>query len=206
MCRTPNSGFTMIELLVVLAIILVMTGLAVGTLSGSGTPKQQLRREARDLTALLQEARLSAMERKLKIEVYINPPARTVYAVESGYARKLLAADDGFFSETAAPDGFVPETNRFFRTAVFPETIAIEPFALQEIEPETPGTEPLFEAAPEGTGDTDAAFLNRPVFSFTSLGGATGGGISVVRGEVRIDIACDLLTGLPEIVRRRAIK
>ncbi len=196
----------MIELLVVLAIILIMTGVAVTTLSGAGTPKQQLRREARDLTGLFKEARLAAMERKLKVDVYVEPSARAVCAVETDYARKLLTDNPGFFSDGTSLKDMVPETNRFFRVTAFPEEIAVEAFALTDIEPEKTGEEPLFEAVPKGMPATgiETAEVSHPVFSFTHLGGASGGGVSVVRNGLRIDIACDLLTGRPEIVRRRA--
>ncbi len=187
----------MIELLVVLAIILIMTGVAVTTLSGTGTPKQQLRREARDLISLFKEARLVAMERKLKVDVYVEPEARAVYAVESGYGRQLLA-DGTEFADLE------PASNRFFKVTVFPEEIEIEAFTLNDIEPETTGEEPLFEKAAKEDSSFEPAETSRPVFSFTHLGGATGGGVSVARNDLRIDIACDVLTGLPEIVQRRA--
>ena len=205
MCRNRNRGFTLIELLVVLAIISIMVGVAVATLSGAGTPKQQLRREARDLTKLLKEARQAAMERKLKVDVYVEPSIRAVCAVESGYARKLLADNAEYFRDEASLKELVPETNRFFRVTTFPEEIAVEAFALSDIEPETTGDEPLFETVPKEipmTG-TETSDVSRAVFSFTHLGGASGGGVSVVRNGLRIDIACDLLTGLPEIVRRK---
>jgi prepilin-type N-terminal cleavage/methylation domain-containing protein len=206
MCRNRNRGFTLIELLVVLAIITIMISVAVATLSGVGTPKQQLRREAGSLTGLFKEARLAAMERKLKIDVYAEPSSRTVCAVESGYARKLLQDNPAFFSEGTDLAEHEPETNRFFRVTKFPEEIGIEAFTLNDIEPEKEGDEPLFEPAVEKDVAGEPSESNRPVFSFTHLGGASGGGISVVRDEIRIDIACDLLTGLPEIVRRRAVE
>ena len=206
MCRNRNRGFTLIELLVVLAIITIMIGVAVTTLSGAGTPKQQLRREARGLTGLLKEARLAAMERKLKVNVYVTPAVRTVCAVESGYARKLLADNAEFFSDGASLTNLVPETNRFYRVTTFPEEIELEAFALSDIKPETTNDDPLFEKAPkdEPVTGTETSEVSRAVFSFTQLGGASGGGISVVRNGLRIDIACDLLTGLPEIVQRKA--
>ena len=206
MRRNRDRGFTMIELLVVLAIIMIMTGVAVATFSGAGTPKRQLRREARDLIGLFKEARMTAMERKLKVDIYVEPSARTVCAVESGYARKLLADNAEFFSDGANLTELEPETNRFFRVTAFPEEIEIEAFTLNDIEPETTGEEPLFEAAPkeEPVRETETSEVSRAVFSFTHLGGASGGGISVIRNGLRIDIACDPLTGLPEIVRRKA--
>lgn len=191
-------GFTMIELLVVLAIILIMTVVAVTALPGKGTPKQQLRREARGLISLFKAARQTAMERKLKVDVYVDPETRSVYAVESRYGRKLLA--DG----TAFADLEQPESNRFFRVTTFPEDIRIDAFTLSDIEP--PGTEeaPLFEPVVQDESASDTDETNQPVFSFTRLGGATGGGVSVARNGLRVDIACDLLTGLPQIVQRRA--
>lgn len=206
MRRSLNSGFTMIELLVVLGIILVMTVVAVASFSGTGTPKQQLRKEARDLSGLFKDARLAAMERKLKVEVYADPFSRAVCAAESGYARKLLVENSRFFSDGTGLAEFVPETNRFFRTVTFPETIEISAFTLADIEPETTGDEPLFEPVPEEEPvlEDELSEASRPVFNFTHLGGASGGGISLTRGDLRIDIACDVLTGQPQIVRRRA--
>jgi hypothetical protein len=192
-------------LLVVLAIITIMIGVAVATLSGTGTPKQQLRREACGLTGLFKDARLAAMERKLKIDVYAEPSSRTVCAVESGYALKLLAENPEFFSDGTGWTDFEPETNRFFRVTKFPEEIGIEAFTLNDIEPEKNGSEePLFESAVEKDVAGEPSESSRPVFSFTHLGGASGGGISLIRNDLRVDVACDLLTGLPEIVRRRA--
>ena len=206
MRRSRNSGFTMIELLVVLAIIMIMTVVAVVSFSSTGTPKQQLRREALGLTRLLKDARQAAMERKTKVDVYVEPGIRTVCAVESGYARKLLADNAELFSDGDSLTNLVPETNRFFRVTTFPEEIAIDTFTLDDIEPETTGDEPLFEKAPkeDSVAGTETSGVSRVSFSFTHLGGASGGGVSVARGELRIDIACDLLTGLPEIVRRKA--
>ncbi len=198
-----SAGFTMIELLVVLGIILVMIGVAVTSLSGSGTPKQQLRKEARALNGLFKEARQSAMERKLKVDVYVTPEARMVCAVEAGYARKLLAENSDIFSDGVSLKEFVPETNRFFKIIMFPEEIAIEAFTLNDIEPETIGEEALFEPAPQADVINEASKPSSPVFGFTNLGGSSGGGVSVVRDGLRIDIACDLLTGQPGIVQRR---
>lgn len=190
------AGFTMIELLVVLAIILIMTGVAVFSLSGAGTPKQQLRREALGLTELFKSARLAAMERKLKVDIYADPSARAVYAVESEYGRERLAAETSFAD-------LEPEPRRFFRTVTFPETIEIEAFALDEIDANPPDEESPFAPVGETAEKPAEKPMSRPVFSFTHLGGATGGGISVARNDLRIDLACDLLTGQPEIVRRR---
>ncbi|MGE4490514.1 MAG: Tfp pilus assembly protein FimT/FimU [Kiritimatiellales bacterium] len=204
MSRNRNSGFTMIELLVVLAIILIMTGVAVSTLSGTGTPKQQLCQEALDMTELFRAARLTAMERKLKVDVYADPATRTVCAVDSSYGRELLAETPEFFSDGVSLSDWEPQSNRFFRVTQFPEEIGIEPFSLSDIEPEMTNDDELFEIILENAVDKDEETVSRPVFSFTHLGGATGGGVSVARDDWRIDIACDLLTGLPEIVQRKA--
>lgn len=193
----------MIELLVVLGIILIMTAVAVSTLSGAGAPKQQLRKEALGMTELFRSARLSAMERKLKIDVYADPATRTVCAVESAYGRELLAENPEFFSEGVSLSAWEPQSNRFFRITQFPEEIGIESFALSDIEPEMTNDDAVFEIIPKEIADDEEQTTSRPAFSFTPLGGASGGGVSVSRDDRRIDIACDLLTGLPEIVRRR---
>jgi prepilin-type N-terminal cleavage/methylation domain-containing protein len=206
MRRNLNSGFTMIELLVVLVIIMIMTAVAVISFSGSGTAKQQLRKEALSLTALFKDARSAAMDRKLRVDVYVSPEARLVCAAESGYARKLTAEDAEFFSNSAGLQDFEPETNRFFRTVSFPEGFELEAFALADIETEQTDDKSPFEPVGnvESARSDELSGISRPVFSFSHLGGSSGGGISVAHGESRIDIACDVLTGQPQIVRRRA--
>ena len=196
--RTPeHSAFTLIELLVVLSLILIITGVAISSVSGLGSPKQQLRREARSLMGLLSEARRTAMVRKMNVDVYVDESSRTVCAIESGHARQLLST--GEFSDRLLD--LTEESinsNRFFRTVSFPEEFSLEAFGADEIDAE--GGDGFFQ--PEISVDEEQP-NDVLALSFTHFGGASGGGVSLSRGGVRLDIACDILTGRASPVKRR---
>ena len=185
-----SSGFTLIELLVVLVILIIIIGVSVTSIPSFSSPKQKLRADARDLLSLLQESRQTAMLRKMKIDICVDPENGTVCAIETARSRRLVAAGVSLFDEDAV------DTNGYFRTVSFGEDIELGVFAADAIEtvltdeddPFT--TESLFDDVP---GEMVA-------FTFTHFGGASGGGISLVRDDARLDIACDILTGEPEIV------
>ena len=198
----PKNGFTLIELLVVLGIISVLAVVAVSSLPSFGTEKHQLKKEARELSELFKTARTAAVARRVGVDIYVNPAARTVYAVDAVYARELRFAD-AFFFTGGGVDSFETDTNRFFRTLSFPEETVIESFALSQIETEIPDNE-IAPTAREISSKELAEENGLPVFSFTHIGSATGGGVTLFRGDARMDIACALLTGWPEVVTRKA--
>lgn len=202
-----NGGFTLIELMVVLGIILIITSVAIASFSALGTPKQQLRSEARGIFRLFSDARLAAMEHRLQIDVFVNPDIRSVCAVEAGYSRKWLAANEGLSPEEIhQPTG--SDSNRFVRMTALPESFELEAFALSDIDTDEPDDDkaPLVETGQARAAQQQTNGVIHPAFHFTQLGGASGGGISVSRDGVRIDIACDVLTGRPELVHRKAIR
>lgn len=199
-----RGGFTLVELLVVLGIILVMTGVAIASFSALGTPEQQLRGQARGIIRLLKEARLAAMERRLQVDVYVDPEIRSVFAVEAGYARKWLAANEGLSPEEIrqAPGS---DSNRFVRVTALPDSLEVEAFALSDIDTgEQDGKAPRFESGQARALRQQTAGVVRAAFHFTQLGGSSGGGIGLSRDGARLDLACDVLTGRPELVRRKA--
>lgn len=199
-----HGGFTLIELMVVLGIILIITSVAIASFSALGTPKQQLRSEARGIFRLFSDARLAAMERRLQVDVFVNPEIRSVCAVEAGYSRKWLAANEGLSPEEIH-QATGSDSNRFVRMTALPDSFELEAFALSDIEmEETDEKAPLFETVQARAVQQQTSGVIRQAFHFTQLGGASGGGISVSRDGVRIDIACDVLTGRPELVRRKA--
>lgn len=198
--RARSSGFTLIELLVVLGILLVLTTVSVSTVSGLGSPKQALRRDAREVLSLLGDSRRAAMVRKLKINVYVDDSEHTVLAVESGYARELLQSDESIEYLTDLELENV-SSNRFFKTVVLDDDFSLDVFTADQIEVASQSAN-FFQQSSESVESTEEVPRERLAFSFTHFGGATGGGISLTRDGVRLDLACDILTGRATPVTR----
>jgi type IV fimbrial biogenesis protein FimT len=89
-----RRGFTTLELLVVISIILILAAIAFPNLSG-WTRKQRLKGAARDLMSHFQFARLEAIKRSTTIALAFNPG-------EGGVGNYTVFVDDGGGDETLA--------------------------------------------------------------------------------------------------------
>lgn len=185
-----SAAFTLIELLVVLVILIIVTGVSVSTIPSFSSPRQKLRTDARELLTLLRDARQTAMLRKMKVDVCISPETRTVCVLETAAARRLRVAGESLFEEGAV------DTNRYFKTVSFSEDVELGTFPPEAVKSVLSGDENPFSETPPWTPTEGEAVA----FTFTTFGGAGGGGVSLVREDARLDIACDILTGEPEIV------
>jgi prepilin-type N-terminal cleavage/methylation domain-containing protein len=185
-----KGGFTLIELLVVLVILVIVIGVSVTSIPSFASPKQKLRSDARELLSLLQESRQTAMLRKMKIDICVDPENGTVCAIETARSRRLAAIGKSLFDADAV------NTNGYFRTVSFGEDIELGVFPADAIKTVlTDEDDPFAKAA-----TLDAVSTEAVAFTFTHFGGASGGGISLVRENARLDIACDILTGEPDVV------
>lgn len=84
----PAAGFTLLELLVVLAILAVATGLVLPSV-GRGTEALRLRSEAGRVAAVLREARLKAVSQRYPTRVTLDRTRNTVVVVGRDAAHPL---------------------------------------------------------------------------------------------------------------------
>jgi type II secretion system protein H len=89
--RAPRAGFTLIEIIVVLAIMAVVSAAVLPALRGAG-PEGAVVAPAGDIAQVLRAARRAALEGALPITVSIVPAAGTyVVETETGDAPAILA-------------------------------------------------------------------------------------------------------------------
>ncbi|MEI6892483.1 MAG: prepilin-type N-terminal cleavage/methylation domain-containing protein [Pontiella sp.] len=200
-----KKGFTLVELLVVLAIVAAMIAISIPAVSAFTSPKEMLRKEGRRVMILMNEARREAMSRKIRVDVRIDPVRNEIRAVESHAYRTLMANyPDGLINREDSK-WLAVMSNRFERILVFSEEWVLEGFSIEEIKAPFDETEMFpFMEGPE----QDFQSLKHPeaetiALSFTHFGGSDGGGVSLYFKERRLDIAADILTGRPRVVNRR---
>ncbi len=80
--NSPHTGITLLELMVVIAIIGIMTSIAVGGLN-SMVPKMRLNSAVRDLISNMQKARLEAVKRNTGCRVVFDTN-NSRYAISIG--------------------------------------------------------------------------------------------------------------------------
>ncbi len=190
----------MIELLVVLAIIGVVVTISIPTIASMTSPKHTLRKEGRRVMSLMLEARAAAMNRKIRVDIWIDPVLNEVHAAESSAYRALMTG------ELDEEERALVMSNHFERALAFDDEFFIEAFPVDQIamaaadDPFERVDDPLpdfqtLEEQPEG---------EIRACSFTHFGGSDGGGVSLYFEELRLDIAADILTGKPKVVSRIA--
>ncbi|MFC1468124.1 GspH/FimT family pseudopilin [Verrucomicrobiota bacterium] len=173
-----RSGTTLIELLVVLIVLSVLLSVSVPAISALNSPKQQLRKQARVVSRLLNTARTTAIKRNMQVEVLIDPSANQVIAQEAGYTPPV---SDGF-------DITAVNTNRFTQNVILDE--GIEVFAVEAT------TSNEWEVATDAFDSFSGVETSAvTAVSFTALGSSTGGGIRLEKDGARLELVCDVLTG-----------
>ncbi|QBG48580.1 prepilin-type N-terminal cleavage/methylation domain-containing protein [Verrucomicrobia bacterium S94] len=189
--RYVKSGFTMLELLVVLAIVIVITTISIPTIDAMTSPKHVLRKEGRNIMQLMTEARMAAINRKVKVDLRIDSETREIRMVE---ARRFqtVETENSFFQ---APE---ISTGIFEKVVAFGEDYEIESFTADQIQTDEKTEESGFQTEnpyPETVESSDP-----PAVSFTHFGGSNGGGITLIYDDIRLSISADILTGRPKVV------
>ncbi len=189
--NAPKAAFTLIELLVVLVILLIVTGVSVSSIPSFASPRQKLRSDARELLSLLQQTRQTAMLKKIKIDLCVDPETRTVRAIETAWSRRLATTGQSLFEEELIG------SNVYSRAVSFGEDIQLDTFPPEAVQTVLSNEQDPFARISERPAPAPG---ERVAVTFTHFGGASGGGVSLIRDDVRLDIACDILTGEPEVV------
>jgi Tfp pilus assembly protein PilE len=164
----------MVELLVVLAIIAVLATITVPTIDAMTSPKHALRQEGRKVMQLMTQARMTAMSRKVKMDLYLDPETREIGLIESRSFNLAGAEEPGPYLLSA-------DTNRFEKRIILDEEFSLKAY------PE------------EGVEDTEGMVYELAV-SFLHFGGSDGGGITLVKDEMELSIKADVLTGRAKVV------
>lgn len=184
----------MIELLVVLAIIVVLATVSIPTIEAMTSPKNALRKEGRRVMQLMSEARTAAINRKVRVDLHVDPETRAVHMVETRVFRALPQESSLSLLESEEA------TNRYEKTLYFEEEFELGAFAAEHI---------LIETEDEDAFQTEEASVSENsglAISFNHFGGSDGGGISLAKDGVRLDVAADILTGRPKVVKRRGLE
>ncbi len=103
--RTTNSGFTLIEILVVLIVVGLLASLAVFTLGGSSR-QRELENEVRELYLLMQTASEQAVLNNLEMGVRLEEGGYQFVAFQDQTAR-WKASGERIFQPGAFPDWLV---------------------------------------------------------------------------------------------------
>lgn len=108
--RARQSGFSMVELVIILAVVLVVAGIAIPNIA-TAIANVRLRGAASDLSGLIQNARLAAVKNNATYTVQFNPTStlRGAYvdlnnngSFDTG---EPMIQFGGSVSKVAAPDG-----------------------------------------------------------------------------------------------------
>ncbi|VGO22178.1 prepilin-type N-terminal cleavage/methylation domain-containing protein [Pontiella sulfatireligans] len=202
--QVSKQAFTLVELIVVLAIIAVLVTVSVPAIASFSSPKETLRKEGRRVMRLMSEARQVAMSRKVRIDVRIDPVMNEIRAVESQAYRSIIANYPDGLIDREDEEWLLAMSNRFEKVIAFSDEIMLEGFSIDEIQ--APFNEDdVFqreEREDEDYRTTEDPEAETVAFTFTHFGGSDGGGISLAFKETRLDIAADILTGRPKLVNR----
>jgi prepilin-type N-terminal cleavage/methylation domain-containing protein len=128
-----KTGFTLVELIVVLAIVAVLVSISVPAIAAFASPKETLRKEGRKVVRLMNEARQAAMNRKVRIEIRIDPAMNELRAVESNAYRSLMASFPDGLVDREDEEWIAAMSNRFERVVSFGEEISLEGFPVEQI-------------------------------------------------------------------------
>ena len=194
-----QSGFTLVELIVVMAIVAILITISVPVIASFSSPKETLRKEGRRVMQLMNEARQVAMSRKVRIDVRIDPVMNEIRAVESQAYRSIMAHDPDGLIDREGEEWLLAMSNRFERVIAFSDEIRLEGFPIEDIKAPFDEDEVFHHLETQELGDSEIEVI---ALTFTHFGGSDGGGISLFYKETRLDMAADILTGRPKLVNR----
>jgi prepilin-type N-terminal cleavage/methylation domain-containing protein len=96
-----KNGFTLVELLVAIVIMIILTGIGVGSFSGAGQ-RLKVQKAASSLLMMAQYARMSAIENQRPYKLYIDNANNEFYLVTT-----LFNEENGTAEEIAIEESLV---------------------------------------------------------------------------------------------------
>jgi len=195
MCKSWKYGFTIVELLIVLAIIAIILTISIPAIANLTSPKYLLKKEGRRITNFMRQARTKAMNQKVPIDLWLDPAQNTIYAQEKSFSRLRREPED---------ENDEPQNHRFMQTLSLNENIVVQPLFAGEVS-SLSKKDSLFETLDQPAEKIPA--LNNSssekihILTFTHFGGSDGGGISISYKKIRLNIAADILCGNPKMMK-----
>ncbi len=98
---SSRHGFTLVELIVVIVVVLTVSGLAIGFLAPDNESRR-IRESARQISSMMQSARAKAIETGRPVGVLIEPDANNVYRATSLQLVEVAPLFGGDFATSGA--------------------------------------------------------------------------------------------------------
>jgi prepilin-type N-terminal cleavage/methylation domain-containing protein len=177
-----KSGFTLIELLVVIVIMTILTGIGIGTFSGS-TQRLKVQKAASSLLMMAQYARMAAIENQRVYKLYIDNANNEFYLLTT-----LFDEENGTAQEIVVEEAIV-------KPVILDSFITIEDVRLYSNDYNTGSSSSnqyIIAFAPDGTSQTSVVQIGDQESHFTLSVNEITGKSKLIEGTIE-DVKVDTI-------------